>query len=129
MPDSSLAALTSILKNSLFGPPTSTAPSLLPSLPTNCTVMRFRGENLFFDSWRQVSDHMAPRRTLMTDVSWLLICIWRTCSASAKVLSLLKRKSLNDSHKSAIIIRIMLKITLKRKIDNRFIHSINIKLL
>ena len=59
IPESSLAAFTTYRKNSHFGPPTSTAPWLFPSLSPNFTEMRLYGEKRSCISWRQVSIQIA----------------------------------------------------------------------
>lgn len=65
MPESKLAAFTAILKNSLLGPPMSTA----PSLSANFMEMVLPGENLLRVICRQASVQIAPLRTLMNIVS------------------------------------------------------------
>ena len=87
MPESSLAAFTTNRKNSRFGPPTSTAPSLFRSLSANFTEMRLYGEKRFRISWRQVSTQIALLRTFMKDISSVLILSWTCWRTSGNVLS------------------------------------------
>ena len=86
MPESSLAAFTTILKNSRLGPPTSTAPSLFPSFSINFTEMQLFGEKRLRISWRQVSTQIALLRTFMNDIWSALILSWSCWRISGHVL-------------------------------------------
>ena len=88
IPESSLAAFTAYRKNSHFGPPTSTAPWLFPSLSPNFTEMRLYGEKRFCISWRQVSIQIALLCTFVKDIYVILVLIlsWICRRISGNVL-------------------------------------------
>ena len=88
-PESKLADLTANLRNSLLGPPTSTAPSLVPTLSANLTEILLPGENFFLDIWRHVSDQIALLRTFICDECSRFSCPCSSWSISGSVAVLL----------------------------------------
>ena len=92
MPESSLAAFTTNLKNTHLGPPTWTAPLLFPSLSAKFTEMRLFGEKHLRISWRQVSTQIALLRTFMKDIWSALILSWTCRRFSSNVLFQVKRE-------------------------------------
>lgn len=61
------------VKNSLMGPPKSTAPSLTPASSVNLTEILFAGENDLWDNARLAPSHRKSREMLNFDIQLSLI--------------------------------------------------------